>query len=103
MKLRMVVSSKRECIFFVDENNVRFNWIDYYWSSDFFDDGVACVAFYKNGFPRKQYLRNDGTFISDECFIKGEDGFSDGSVKVMREDGEWYYLDYNGNFHTSKP
>lgn len=102
MKLKMT-QNKSGHVFFVDENGDHFNKVGFYWSSDFFSDGVACVAFKKNGFPRKKYLRDNGTFISDECFIKGEDGFTFGSVKVMRENGEWCYLDYDGKFHTSKP
>lgn len=46
MKLKMT-QNKPGRVFFVDENGNRFNKVGYYWSSGFFNDGVACVAFKK--------------------------------------------------------
>ena len=43
------------------------------------------------------------TSKSGRVFFVDENGFTFGSVYVMCEDGEWYYLDYDGKFHTSKP
>ena len=43
--------------------------------------------------------------ISKSCrvFFVDENDFTFSSVHVMCEDGEWYYFDYDGKFHTSKP
>ena len=100
MELRMI-ESRTGRIFFEDKDGTRFNKVGYRWSSGFYDDGIACVIRTKDGC--KNYLRKDGTFISSEWFIKGDDGFSSGFAKVMCSDGEWRYLDYEGNLYLNKP
>jgi hypothetical protein len=102
MQLKMTVSIDGK-IYFVDNNGRRFNEEGFLWSTGFFDDGIAKVAFKKGKFYRYMFLNISGNWVSDECFIKADDGFTDGFVRVMREDGEWYYLDYKGGFYSHKP
>lgn len=100
MDLKMT-ESKSGRVYFEFEDGTRFNKVGYRWSSGFFKDGIACVVRVKDGW--RNYLRKDGTFISDKWFINGDCGFTFGSVKVLCGDGEWRYLDYEGNLYTSKP
>lgn len=52
---------------------------------------------------RINYMKNDGSFISDEWLIEGDAFFVDGFVRVKFCNGVQYYMKYDGIFHTEKP
>ena len=77
-------------------------WFD---GGESFDDGIAKVEKYINGWPRSSYIKTDGSFLVDKWFDKC-DNFFDGLARVAISNKgtlEWYLMDENGNFLNKKP
>lgn len=66
-----------------------------------FENGFAIVKKKFNGeYYVENYLKTDGTFLSDQWFyavkVFDEDGFAD---VLKTKDGEWCKIDSEGNIH----